>query len=764
MPGDAKMIRENIDEKLKYIGLNLENVQDTLKQQVNLNYKVVKEFDNSSYKIYKYISVKDIEIFITPKQRLASLKEKYKTAEHLSKYLDKSQDKYIELIEALSNTSIEEIQKIEEEQKLLNEKMPWNIKYKNAFKWQIYYSKNDNKYFMLVPLSEKDNATLFYLLKEKINCLNNNIDKKIYVPICDEEYSYKYLSKGQVSDIENYLWFFTKKWPSIYEVYDKQNNKYIQIIGKTNVYQGVESSYKIIIENNKEAEEKYKLMKALFIIASDLKFIYNFECEVDDNGILKFLFQEDELEFKYLEKFLKEQVDKKLDETKDIIEDTKELEEKLIDLKQENEKRNEEYTNKEKQIVMFLQCKKTFIGRFKYFFKTKKSKKKITLKGIENLPKIIDFIEDEEENGDFVFEEKDRYTIEDLLTICHILEKKETIYKDKKYTIKALEEKINILNKKIENADLYIQEIEKHKRSIFEFWKFTNKDLPDAIAEAEKLKQEEKNKIKKSFNYQEDMQNLGKKMDEFQKNTLSKNEIDALYVVKDYIDIINILCKTEIDDEDNSVISQVLASEKSKYDKQLSEKDVIYFDIFGNIDKEPEKIKEPETIEERKDKYQILHLDSKMKLNEFKETLNKFKRILEKEYNKIKLPYDISLYCLLNQNTMSEWSVANINPDNIIQKDTKRENIDIIKYNIPEGSSVLFYTNCILYKGNNTNIGINDDSETLLHLNRFDRELKGKLKRKVCLAKNEYENIVKSIKIYEYDLNPKDIEEANNDK
>ena len=61
---------------------------------------------------------------------------------------------------------------------------------------------------MLVPLSEKDNAALFYLLKEKINCINNNIDKKIYVPICDEDYSYDYLSKGQIADIEGH--FFVK--------------------------------------------------------------------------------------------------------------------------------------------------------------------------------------------------------------------------------------------------------------------------------------------------------------------------------------------------------------------------------------------------------------------------------------------------------------------------------------------------------------------------------------------------------------------------
>lgn len=44
---------------------------------------------------------------------------------------------------------------------------------------------------------------------------------------------------------------------------------------------------------------------------------------------------------------------------------------------------------------------------------------------------------------------------------------------------------------------MYIQEIEGHKRSIFEFWKFTNKDLPDALTEAQKLKQEENKKIKR---------------------------------------------------------------------------------------------------------------------------------------------------------------------------------------------------------------------------------------------------------------------------
>ena len=199
MPGDVKELKNSIDDKLKYIDLDLSNIPTNLNQEKKINYKILKEFDDATYKVYKYISVDEIEIFICKAPRLASLKEKYKSATHISKYFEDK--KRSELLEALSNTNIEEIQEIEEEQKILNEKMPYSIKYKNGYKWQIYYSENDNKYFMLVPLSEKDNAALFYLIKEKISCLKNNIDKKIYVPICHEEYSEELLNKKHISDI-----------------------------------------------------------------------------------------------------------------------------------------------------------------------------------------------------------------------------------------------------------------------------------------------------------------------------------------------------------------------------------------------------------------------------------------------------------------------------------------------------------------------------------------------------------------------------------
>ena len=44
---------------------------------------------------------------------------------------------------------------------------------------------------------------------------------------------------------------------------------------------------------------------------------------------------------------------------------------------------------------------------------------------------------------------------------------------------------------------------------------------------------------------------------------------------------------------------------------------------------------------------------------------------------------------------------------------------------------------------------------------RFKVTGTGKLKRKISFAKNEYENVIKTIKIYEYRLKPK---EENDDK
>ena len=79
---------ENIIEKLKYIGLDLNNIPDFLTNFEGLNYQPVRNYNEKNYKVYKYIDVKDIEILITPTNRLADLSQRYAKAIPICAYLN----------------------------------------------------------------------------------------------------------------------------------------------------------------------------------------------------------------------------------------------------------------------------------------------------------------------------------------------------------------------------------------------------------------------------------------------------------------------------------------------------------------------------------------------------------------------------------------------------------------------------------------------------------------------------------------------------
>jgi hypothetical protein len=75
---------------------------------------------------------------------------------------------------------------------------------------------------MLVPTEDSDYSTFFYLIKKKIE---NKPNEKIFVPISLVDYEGQVLPKEEIKDLENYLWLFTKDYPSIYEVWNDSNNK-----------------------------------------------------------------------------------------------------------------------------------------------------------------------------------------------------------------------------------------------------------------------------------------------------------------------------------------------------------------------------------------------------------------------------------------------------------------------------------------------------------------------------------------------------------
>lgn len=292
MPRRKKEIIEGISEKIEYLGLDLDEIPEKLKKFEPLEYRAPKLYDEKQYRQYKYISIKDIQILLSPTNRLDDINEKYKKARPLYEYLDKENEenilKYTTFLNMLKNMNIEEIEEIEKEQANLNKKIPFKVKFQGNYLWQIYYSENTDKYFMIVPTEDTNYSTFFYLLKKQ---LEGKKDGKIFVPISNIRYSNKYLKLSEFEDIENYLWLFTKDWPLVYEVYNQKNQLSIQIIGETNVYEKIKTIYKIKLKTKIEANEFYKLTKALFILQTELPNFFNFDTNINDERKFRILFR-----------------------------------------------------------------------------------------------------------------------------------------------------------------------------------------------------------------------------------------------------------------------------------------------------------------------------------------------------------------------------------------------------------------------------------------------------------------------------------------
>ncbi len=371
MPRKKKLnLEPEIEQKLEYLGLSLDKLPKDILEYEPLNYRVPRGYDEKQYKQYRYIPVNQIQILMSPTNRLDDLEERYKKARPLLQYLDSQNEenilKYTVFLNMLKQVSIEDIEKMEEEQNNLSKEIPFKVKFEGNYLWQIYYSEATNKYFMIVPTTDSEYSAFFYLLKKK---LENNSANMVYVPVIGVDYSRRYLSKEAFEDIENYLWLFTKEWPSIYEVYNEKDNLSIHIIGETCIYGKIKSLYRIVLKNNIEANHLYKLLKAMFIMQTEIPNYFEFKTDVSSKGILEYRFKDKKIEYGEMANFIKEQyafcINAKQEVAIELEKDLKKLEE----LKQLAGVQDIEYLEKEKQISTFLECKKTFFGKFKYYFK-----------------------------------------------------------------------------------------------------------------------------------------------------------------------------------------------------------------------------------------------------------------------------------------------------------------------------------------------------------------------------------------------------------
>ena len=483
--------KEPILENLKYIGLNIENIPNFLMEYKDVEYKPSKVIEQTEFKVYKYINLKDIQILLTPINKSASIVDKYTKAHPLCEYLKiddiLNSDFFTEILEKLDK---KEIEKIEEEQNLAKSNVPFGVESETSNLWEIYYSELTGKYFMLVSTDETNFSALFYLLKKQIECFENKKDELIFVPITHLDYTKRYLNETEIADIEKYIWLFTKEWPRVYEVFDKDNELTIHIVGYTKVYDEIKSYYKIELKTKLETEKFYTFIKALFILKAELPHYYDFGTQINEKGELIFELNNKVVSYNSLSKFIKDEYKKHSEELQKIFEEKEEIDIELDKLKEEELEKNKEYLFKEKQVSTYLQCRKSVFGKIKYFFKGKSGK---LLKSKEKKSKAEEILEEneiEKSISNAIIEEKEVYTLDDLIKMCIELDRIKLKVETAKKDIKTLKENIKVLTARIENATLFLNTIDEHRKSIFEFWKFSNRDLPLGLNGGVEVKQE----------------------------------------------------------------------------------------------------------------------------------------------------------------------------------------------------------------------------------------------------------------------------------
>lgn len=771
--------KEDIKEKLNILGLDLDSMPKFLTENKPIVFNPSRLNNDKELKVYKYVPIKDIEIYCTTAYRDDNIKEKYVNAMPFGEFIrlsEEDNDKSIQLLNVFQKISEINIRKIDIEQEKMANKIPFLVHYNRNQLWQIYYSEETDRYFMLASLKEDTFDELFYLIKRKIEIEKNGRDDTIYIPISYVNYSEEFLTNKQINDIENYLWVFTKNWSLTYEVHDIKGNLSLQIIGETPIYENLKTMYKIVLKNKEQAEIFYKLIKALFIMQTELGDRYHFTTQINSENAIEFFYQDKKITYADLPEFIKEKYIQTEAEIKAYNQEAFELENKLKNLKEEAKNKDAEYFMKQKEISTYLECKKTFLGKVRYFF-TKKKIQKLEEKILE---KEEEKQREKEENKEpkpiqGYADDKKFHTIDDLVTVQALYEKSQRYVKDLQQDIKALEVKIKNTNKKIENATIYINEIDEHKKSLFEFWKFANKDQILELESADSPYMGEPVKINKVFDYEYDFEDFGINYDKMQRTKFSKQELDSIFMAStNVLPIINMLKNEEMDKD---IIEDFLRSLKTEYFTTTKTTTKNDFDIFGAMKDGSTTVRYLNNKSHReieKDKFLILNINKKIDVFDFTEKLQMATSSLKEAMHKITLDYNMPIYHVAAANEklhQTDYNVCDINAEHALKSyDNKFETaVKLFKLNFKEGYPAILLTNSVYYDNYNNTLpyGMDVTSKILIDGNMFEFEQVSKQKIKT----NRYFNMpdelyprILTVYIEEYDVKLKEETEKSKDK
>ena len=364
---------------------------------------------------------------------------------------------------------------------------------------------------------------------------------------------------------------------------------------------------------------------------------------------------------------------------------------------------------------------------------------------------------------------KSNYTIEELIDIYKVINSKENELKNILMDLNSLKLKNKNMTKKIENATAFIEEIDKHKKSIFEFWKYSNKDEMTTLPEGEQEEVNIVNKIEKTFDYEEDIEKFGKTMDKMQRKLLNKLETDSTYIMT--TKVLELVNKIKI----NDYLPKDIETELKEIKKEATQEKALLeneeFDIFGGLSQDNTKISKIKNKKHRelpKDMFNILEIGKNTKQIGFKLTIENVISNVKKALEKVVIPESLPVYKAIIDDKLDDrmFNIFNINPENEIAEAIRKEGnkINFYKLNLKEGSNAISFTNCIFYDNQNKTLPVGQDLSTKMLVDVSNLVLKLKNKNTFKIAeledeKDEFSKVnVKTVTVFEFDVDIKNSE------
>ena len=301
-----------------------------------------------------------------------------------------------------------------------------------------------------------------------------------------------------------------------------------------------------------------------------------------------------------------------------------------------------------------------------------------------------------------------------------------------------------------------------HKKSIFEFWKYSNKD---AVATLDEGEEEEFNvkKLEKVFNYEDDFEDFGIEADKAQRNKLTDSELDSSYIAS--TDVLPLLNRMNLKIAENKEISEKLKKIKlarAKGDDIETDDDDI-FNIFGRIRQTNNKertIGNKSHREQPRDRVEILGVKKETRGIELKRSLERVIKDIKSAIKKNQLSEDMYVYKASSEelefNTFEAVSLDSEKELNEFLKEEKNvDNLYLYKIKLPKGTNNIAFTNLIFFDNKNMTLplGMNLSNKILVDLSEITiNEEKTKQINKLQFEEedDDFSNIIiKNIKLNE---------------